>query len=68
MNEVTAVDCVSIFRPGSLLFQENHEVDVTMTNDDILGDEIPPDQLDVFRRFCYQTLKLNVGVCISEFS
>ncbi|KAJ4704509.1 mRNA-capping enzyme-like [Melia azedarach] len=40
---------------------ENNEVHVTMTNDDVLGDEIPNDQLDAFRQFCYQTLKLNHG-------
>nr|XP_048319857.1 mRNA-capping enzyme isoform X2 [Ziziphus jujuba var. spinosa] len=37
------------------------ESDVVMTNDDVLGDEIPWDQQDAFRRFCYQTLKLPVG-------
>ncbi|OMO97430.1 hypothetical protein COLO4_14610 [Corchorus olitorius] len=41
--------------------QENHEPDVVMTNDDILGDEIPPDQLESLRMFCYQTLKLTTG-------
>lgn len=45
-----------------LLFQENNEV--TMTNDDVLGDEIPNDQQDAFRHFCYQTLKLNFGVSL----
>lgn len=44
------------------LFQENHELDVVMTNDDILGDEIPRDQQDALRHFCYQTLKLGGGV------
>ncbi|KAJ8899770.1 hypothetical protein K2173_019470 [Erythroxylum novogranatense] len=39
---------------------ENHEMAVIMTNDDVLGDEIPNDQLDALRQFCYQTLKLNV--------
>ncbi|KAG5253305.1 mRNA-capping enzyme [Salix suchowensis] len=39
---------------------DNHEMDVVMTNDDVLGDEIPNDQLDALRQFCYQTLKLNV--------
>ncbi|KAI5584491.1 hypothetical protein POPTR_006G096000v4 [Populus trichocarpa] len=37
----------------------NHEMAVTMTNDDVLGDEIPNDQLDALRQFCYQALKLN---------
>ncbi|XP_062166019.1 uncharacterized protein LOC133872513 isoform X2 [Alnus glutinosa] len=41
--------------------QENHELDVVMTNDDILGDEIPRDQQDALRQFCYQTLKLGGG-------
>ncbi|KAL2337851.1 hypothetical protein Fmac_012297 [Flemingia macrophylla] len=41
--------------------QENHETDSRMTNDDILGDEIPADQQDALRQFCYQTLKLAVG-------
>ncbi|KAJ6992975.1 mRNA-capping enzyme [Populus alba x Populus x berolinensis] len=37
----------------------NHEMAVIMTNDDVLGDEIPNDQLDALRQFCYQALKLN---------
>ncbi|MBA0572294.1 hypothetical protein Golob_002647, partial [Gossypium lobatum] len=41
---------------------ENHETDVVLTNDDILGDEIPQDQLQSLRLFCYHTLKLNAGV------
>jgi len=35
-----------------------------MTNDDVLGDEIPSDQQDALRQFCYQTLKLVVGVSL----
>lgn len=35
-----------------------------MTNDDVLGDEIPIDQQDGFRQFCYQSLKLNFGVSL----
>ena len=35
-----------------------------MTNDDVLGDEIPSDQQDAFRQFCYQSLKLGVGVSL----
>ncbi|KAK3016222.1 hypothetical protein RJ639_006461, partial [Escallonia herrerae] len=31
-----------------------------MTNDDILGDPVPPNQLESMRHFCYQVLKLNV--------
>ncbi|GAU13939.1 hypothetical protein TSUD_262660, partial [Trifolium subterraneum] len=45
--------------PGPDL-QENHET-AQMTNDDVLGDEIPADQQDAFRQFCYQTLRLGVG-------
>lgn len=52
----------------SSFFQENHEIDVAMTNDDVLGDEIPRDQQDEMRRFCYQTLKLGVGVGFSSTS
>lgn len=40
-------------------------MNVPMTNDDVLGDEIRPDQQEAFRLFCYQMLKLNVGVGIS---
>ncbi|KAJ7961298.1 mRNA-capping enzyme [Quillaja saponaria] len=40
---------------------ENCETDAVMTNDDVLGDEIPQDQLQALRQFCYQSLKLNVG-------
>ncbi|XP_075638066.1 uncharacterized protein LOC142610201 [Castanea sativa] len=40
---------------------EAHEIDVEMTNDDVLGDEIPRDQQDAMRHFCYQTLRLGVG-------
>ncbi|XP_057436847.1 uncharacterized protein LOC130729206 isoform X2 [Lotus japonicus] len=40
---------------------ENHEADTIMTNDDVLGDEIPTDQQDAFRQFCFKTLKLGVG-------
>lgn len=41
--------------------QENHEKNVIMTNDDVLGDPIPFDQQDAMRQFCYQTLKLGIG-------
>ncbi|KAK4268654.1 hypothetical protein QN277_025274 [Acacia crassicarpa] len=46
--------------PGPAL-DEDHETDVLMTNDDVLGDEIPNDQQDSFRQFCYQSLKLGAG-------
>ncbi|KAG4925192.1 hypothetical protein JHK87_050732 [Glycine soja] len=52
--------------PGSPL-HENHETDTIMTNDDVLGDEIPNDQQDAFRQFCFQTLKLGVGIAILLF-
>ncbi|XP_022747225.1 mRNA-capping enzyme-like isoform X3 [Durio zibethinus] len=47
---------------GPTTLPKSHETDVVLTNDDILGDEIPQDQLESMRLFCYQTLKLNVGV------
>ncbi|KAF7845405.1 mRNA-capping enzyme-like [Senna tora] len=47
--------------PPSHCSQENHETDAIMTNDDVLGDEIPIDQQDGFRQFCYQSLKLSFG-------
>ncbi|KAF1888636.1 hypothetical protein Lal_00011410 [Lupinus albus] len=43
------------------LQSENHETDTLMTNDDVLGDEIPTEQQEAFRQFCYQSLKLGVG-------
>uniref|UniRef100_A0A7N0TN11 mRNA guanylyltransferase n=1 Tax=Kalanchoe fedtschenkoi TaxID=63787 RepID=A0A7N0TN11_KALFE len=46
--------------PGAPL-QEIPEIDVTMTNDDVLGDAIPYDQQEAFRQFCYQALKLQSG-------
>ncbi|KAL3569682.1 hypothetical protein D5086_029572, partial [Populus alba] len=39
---------------------DNHEMDVVMTNDDVLGDEIPNDQLGALRQFCYQMLELKI--------
>ncbi|XP_057983711.1 uncharacterized protein LOC131168363 [Malania oleifera] len=39
---------------------ENNEVDVVMTNDDVLGDNVPFDQQASLRLFCHQTL-LGVG-------
>ncbi|XP_059657806.1 uncharacterized protein LOC132304241 [Cornus florida] len=40
---------------------ENNEIDIVMTNDDVLGDNIPFDQQESMRQFCYQSLKLSVG-------
>ncbi|RDY14204.1 mRNA-capping enzyme, partial [Mucuna pruriens] len=45
---------------SGLPLHENRETDTIMTNDDVLGDEIPNDQLDAFRQFCFQTLRLGV--------
>ncbi|KAM7260320.1 hypothetical protein ACFE04_016061 [Oxalis oulophora] len=41
--------------------QEDHVVDARLTNDDVLGDEIPPEQLHVLQQFCYRALKMNFG-------
>ncbi|XP_057513115.1 uncharacterized protein LOC130795154 isoform X2 [Actinidia eriantha] len=41
---------------------ENHETDAIMTNDDVLGDTVPFDQQNAMRQFCYQALKLGIGV------
>ncbi|KAK6152508.1 hypothetical protein DH2020_015143 [Rehmannia glutinosa] len=41
---------------------ESHSTQLVMTNDDILGDNVPPDQEIAMRQFCYQTLKLPGGV------
>lgn len=35
-----------------------------MSNDDILGDEIPYYQEEAYRQFCYKMLLMNVGVGI----
>ncbi|PON63714.1 Atypical dual specificity phosphatase, subfamily A [Trema orientale] len=40
---------------------ETQELDVVMSNDDVLGDEIPWDQQESLRQFCYQSLKLGGG-------
>jgi mRNA-capping enzyme len=32
-----------------------------MSNDDVLGDEIPPDQEEGYRQFFYRMLSLNIG-------
>ncbi|AAD56326.1 putative mRNA capping enzyme, RNA guanylyltransferase [Arabidopsis thaliana] len=42
--------------------EESHQVDVKMSNDDVLGDEIPPDQEEGYRQFFYRMLSLNIGV------
>jgi len=38
-----------------------------MTNDDVLGDPIPSNQLRTMREVCYQLLKLGTGVGIRGF-
>ncbi|XP_021277196.1 mRNA-capping enzyme-like [Herrania umbratica] len=47
---------------GPTALHENQQTDVVLTNDDILGDEIPHDQQESLRSFCYEMLELNVGV------
>ncbi|XP_038681823.1 mRNA-capping enzyme-like isoform X3 [Tripterygium wilfordii] len=37
---------------------DNHVRDAGLTNDDVLGEAIPPDQLRAFRQDCYHVLKL----------
>ncbi|WRX34070.1 mRNA capping enzyme [Theobroma cacao] len=46
---------------GPTALHGNHQTDVVLTNDDILGDEIPHDQQESLRSFCYKMLELNVG-------
>ncbi|KAL7248481.1 hypothetical protein ACSBR2_003251 [Camellia fascicularis] len=41
---------------------EKYEIEAVMTNDDVLGDSIPFDQQNAMRQFCYQALKLGIGV------
>lgn len=41
--------------------EENPEIDVVMTNDDVLGDPIPIGQQEGYRQFCFHTLKISVG-------
>ncbi|THF94830.1 hypothetical protein TEA_014330 [Camellia sinensis var. sinensis] len=45
-----------------LISMEKHEIEAVMTNDDVLGDSIPFDQQNAMRQFCYQALKLGIGV------
>lgn len=51
------------FLTASWFQEESHQVDVKMSNDDVLGDEIPPDQEEGYRQFFYRMLSLNIGVC-----
>lgn len=66
--DLTYFLCFFLVLTCLLLFQETHEIDVLMTNDDVLGDEISRDQQDAMRHFCYQTLRLGVGVGSSNTS
>lgn len=56
-----------LFLTSFPFFQENPETCTQMTNDDVLGDEIPADQQVAFRQFCYQTLRLPIGVSLFSF-
>ncbi|XP_075087261.1 uncharacterized protein LOC107766842 isoform X3 [Nicotiana tabacum] len=38
--------------------QDNRETQISLSNDDILGDAVPQDQQDDLRQFCYQALKM----------
>ncbi|CAN1142386.1 mRNA-capping enzyme [Linum perenne] len=42
----------------------NQEMDTKLTNDDVLGDDIPIDQLNTLRQICYQMLKMTMTVHI----
>ncbi|CAN1253280.1 mRNA-capping enzyme [Linum perenne] len=41
-------------------FQNNQEMNANMTNDDVLGDDIPVEQLNILRQECYQMLNLSL--------
>nr|XP_009757827.1 PREDICTED: mRNA-capping enzyme-like isoform X2 [Nicotiana sylvestris] len=38
--------------------QDNRETQISLSNDDILGDAVPQDQQGDLRQFCYQALKM----------
>ncbi|CAN1171937.1 mRNA-capping enzyme [Linum perenne] len=40
---------------------KNQEMNTNMTNDDILGDDIPVEQLNILRQECYQMLNLSMS-------
>ncbi|CAL1399366.1 unnamed protein product [Linum trigynum] len=42
------------------LLHSNQEMEAKLTNDDVLGDDIPFDQLNALRHTCYQMLKLTM--------
>lgn len=46
---------------GPVPDQENFMRNDVMTNDDVLGDAVPFEQLQTLRQFCYEALKLSVG-------
>ncbi|CAN1253277.1 mRNA-capping enzyme [Linum perenne] len=39
----------------------NQEMNANMTNDDVLGDDIPVEQLNILRQECYQMLNLSMS-------
>ncbi|XP_063938887.1 uncharacterized protein LOC108205048 isoform X2 [Daucus carota subsp. sativus] len=45
---------------GATHLQDTVTASVNMTNDDILGDSVPSNQIEALRQFCLQALKLNV--------
>ncbi|KAJ4898297.1 mRNA capping enzyme family protein [Raphanus sativus] len=47
--------------PAGPVQEETHQVEVKMSNDDVLGDEIPHDQEEGYRQFFYRMLSLNIG-------
>ncbi|XP_009599550.1 mRNA-capping enzyme subunit alpha-like isoform X6 [Nicotiana tomentosiformis] len=40
------------------VYEDNRETQISLSNDDILGDAVPQDQQDDLRQFCYQALKM----------
>lgn len=58
------VICLYTFLLPYFLQEETHQVEVKMSNDDVLGDEIPHDQEEGYRQFFYRMLSLNIGVRI----
>ncbi|KFK40498.1 hypothetical protein AALP_AA2G003400 [Arabis alpina] len=44
-----------------LVSVETNQENVKMSNDDILGDEIPYYQEEAYRKFCYKMLMMNIG-------
>nr|XP_009757830.1 PREDICTED: mRNA-capping enzyme-like isoform X4 [Nicotiana sylvestris] len=40
------------------VYEDNRETQISLSNDDILGDAVPQDQQGDLRQFCYQALKM----------